>query len=77
MKKQSLKQLILVACLITVTCVALAYTQQTPPGNTGHTTNPEIRSTDSITDYVFTWLGLRFSEDFRNERSAISNGGSL
>ena len=43
----------------------------------GHTTNPEIGSTDSITDYVFTWLGLRFSEDFRNERAAKPNGISL
>ena len=43
----------------------------------GHTTNPEIGSTDSITDYVFTWLGLRFSEDFRNERAAKPDGVSL
>ena len=31
----------------------------------GHTTNPEIPLASSISDYVFTWLGLRFSESFR------------
>ncbi len=40
----------------------------------GHTTNPEIGSTDSIADYVFTWLGLRFSEDVRNEHPTQSIG---
>jgi len=31
----------------------------------GHTINNEIPITSSISDYVFTWLGLRFSADFR------------
>ena len=34
----------------------------------GHTTNPEIGRADSIADYVFTWLGIRFSEDIRKEK---------
>ncbi|MHB9080394.1 MAG: TSCPD domain-containing protein [Pirellulaceae bacterium] len=34
----------------------------------GRTTNPEIPEASSISDYVFTWLGLTFSEEFRQER---------
>ena len=30
----------------------------------GHTTNPEIQVASSISDYVFTWLGLQFSEEY-------------
>ena len=33
----------------------------------GHTKNPEIRVASSISDYVFTWLSLWFSESFRQE----------
>jgi ribonucleoside-diphosphate reductase alpha chain len=35
----------------------------------GHTTNPAIPVADSIADYVFTWLGMRFAEELQNERS--------
>ena len=31
----------------------------------GHTVNRDIPVASSISDYVFTWLGLRFSESFR------------
>lgn len=31
----------------------------------GHTIEREIPIASSISDYVFTWLGLRFSEEFR------------
>jgi ribonucleoside-diphosphate reductase alpha chain len=31
----------------------------------GHTNNRAIATASSISDYVFTWLGLRFSGDFR------------
>ena len=31
----------------------------------GHTSNREIGLASSISDYVFRWLGLRFSEEFR------------
>ena len=33
----------------------------------GHTTNPELREVASLVDYIFTWLGLTFSEEFRKE----------
>ena len=33
----------------------------------GHTKSSEIRIAYSICDYVFTWLGLRFSKEFREE----------
>ncbi len=32
----------------------------------GHTTNPEIQVASSISDYVFTWFGLLFSEEYRS-----------
>lgn len=35
----------------------------------GHTTNPEIQVAASISDYVFTWLGLRFSDEYRNSEA--------
>jgi ribonucleoside-diphosphate reductase alpha chain len=35
----------------------------------GHTVNREIPLASSISDYVFTWLGLRFSDDFREAYS--------
>lgn len=35
----------------------------------GHTTNPEIEVAASISDYVFTWLGLLFSEEFRESEA--------
>lgn len=33
----------------------------------GHTNNPEIRVASSISDYIFTWLGVTFSDCFRRE----------
>jgi ribonucleoside-diphosphate reductase alpha chain len=36
----------------------------------GHTTNPDIRVASSISDYVFTWLGVTFSPEFRAEYEA-------
>ena len=36
----------------------------------GHTTNREIPLASSISDYVFTWLGLHFSESFRTAHAA-------
>ena len=46
----------------------------------GHTTNPEIGVASSISDYVFTWLGLRFADEYRAEyqaRNARSRDGRL
>jgi ribonucleoside-diphosphate reductase alpha chain len=40
----------------------------------GHTKNPGIRVASSISDYVFTWLGLTFSESFREEYGARRRG---
>jgi ribonucleoside-diphosphate reductase alpha chain len=40
----------------------------------GWTNNPDIRHAHSITDYIFRWLGLQFSEEYRQEHAArISN----
>ena len=36
----------------------------------GHTANPAIKTATSISDYVFTWLGLTFSDEFRAEYHA-------
>ena len=33
----------------------------------GQTTNPKMRDATSITDYVFRWLGLVFSETYAEE----------
>ncbi|MFA5152174.1 MAG: hypothetical protein WC554_06445 [Clostridia bacterium] len=33
----------------------------------GGTTNREIPITSSLADYIFTWMGLTFSESFRKE----------
>jgi ribonucleoside-diphosphate reductase alpha chain len=35
----------------------------------GHTTNPDIEVASSISDYVFTWLGLLFSEEYRSSEA--------
>lgn len=35
----------------------------------GHTRNPDIPVASSISDYVFTWLGITFSEEFRQEHA--------
>ena len=35
----------------------------------GHTSNQEIGLASSISDYVFRWLGLRFSEEFRKAQA--------
>ena len=36
----------------------------------GHTKCPEIPTASSVSDYIFTWLGLTFSEEFRKEYAA-------
>jgi ribonucleoside-diphosphate reductase alpha chain len=33
----------------------------------GWTPNAEIREASSVVDYVFRWLGIEFSSEFRNE----------
>jgi ribonucleoside-diphosphate reductase alpha chain len=38
----------------------------------GHTNNPDLAVASSVSDYVFSWLGLRYSEEFRNERATQS-----
>jgi ribonucleoside-diphosphate reductase alpha chain len=44
----------------------------------GHTTNPhEIPRASSISDYVYTWLGLRFSKQFREEYETRSSNTPL
>ena len=35
----------------------------------GHTTNPDIQVASSISDYVFTWLGLHFCEEYRSSEA--------
>ncbi len=37
----------------------------------GGTTNPAQPKTSSLMDYIFTWLGLQFSESFRKEYKRI------
>ena len=37
----------------------------------GGTTNPEIQIATSLMDYIFTWMGLQFSESFRKEYKQI------
>ena len=41
----------------------------------GHTTNPEIHVASSISDYVFTWLALRFSEEYRTSQAEKRGSG--
>ena len=43
----------------------------------GHTTNPEIQVASSISDYVFTWLGLQFSEEYRSSEAEKRQRGSV
>jgi ribonucleoside-diphosphate reductase alpha chain len=35
----------------------------------GHTINPDLTVASSVSDYVFSWLGLRYSEEFRSEHA--------
>ena len=43
----------------------------------GHTTNPDIEVAASISDYVFSWLGLLFSEEYREgEAKKRRRGGT-
>jgi ribonucleoside-diphosphate reductase alpha chain len=37
----------------------------------GWTSNDEIRQAHSVTDYIFRWLGLQFSVEYRAQREAI------
>lgn len=37
----------------------------------GHTTNPDIRIAKSMVDYIFRWLGLTFSSEYR---ASLQNG---
>ena len=37
----------------------------------GGTINPEQSHATSIIDYIFTWMGLRFSESFRKEYEIV------
>jgi ribonucleoside-diphosphate reductase alpha chain len=37
----------------------------------GFTNNPEIPVASSIADYVFRWMGMRFCDEFRQERLRI------
>ena len=37
----------------------------------GGTINPEIPIASSLMDYIFTWMGLEFSESFRKEYKQI------
>ena len=41
----------------------------------GHTTNSNIQVASSISDYVFTWLGLLFSEEYRTIEAEKRRGG--
>ncbi len=35
----------------------------------GWTTNPQIPEASSLIDYIFRWLGLQFSEEYRQEHA--------
>ena len=37
----------------------------------GGTTNPDIQITSSLMDYIFTWMGLWFSESFKKDYEQI------
>jgi ribonucleoside-diphosphate reductase alpha chain len=37
-------------------------------GPSGWTKNPELRHVNSLVDYVFRWLGIVCSEEYRSER---------
>ena len=41
----------------------------------GWTRNPSIRRASSVIDYIFRWLGMQFSEAYRQEKSAANNTG--
>lgn len=43
----------------------------------GPTRNPEIRRAASTVDYVFRWLGMEFSREYRQEKLAIMQHVSL
>lgn len=43
-----------------------AYTRFEP---SGWTNNPEIRRVNSIVDYLFRWLGVQCSDEYRSEQS--------
>jgi hypothetical protein len=34
------------------------------------TKNPELKEVSSIVDYVFRWLGMKCSDDYRAEQAA-------
>ena len=38
----------------------------------GHTNNPELAIASSVSDYVFSWLGLRYSKEFRGQHATRS-----
>jgi ribonucleoside-diphosphate reductase alpha chain len=42
----------------------------------GHTKNPDIREATSLSDYIFTWMGLAFSEEFRAEYMAAKEAAN-
>ena len=42
----------------------------------GHTNDPELAVASSVSDYVFSWLGLRYSEGFRRTYAATSGQSS-
>ena len=39
----------------------------------GHTNNPDLAVASSVSDYVFSWLGLRYSVEFRDRH--VSRAG--
>jgi ribonucleoside-diphosphate reductase alpha chain len=43
----------------------------------GHTINREIDVASSISDYVFTWLGLHFSEEYRESEGKKRRRGGI
>ena len=40
----------------------------------GWTRDPAIRHASSVIDYIFRWLGIQFSETYRQEKLAVSGG---
>ena len=43
----------------------------------GFTKNPDIRNASSIIDYVFRWMGLQFSPEYRESQNLLNNQPEL
>jgi ribonucleoside-diphosphate reductase alpha chain len=77
----------LMDCVATLTSIALQFGvpldalvrkfahQRFEPS--GFTKNPDIRNASSIIDYVFRWMGLQFSVEYRKSQALLNNQPEL